>query len=174
MVPETRIVEPRTSEEMAAFRRLNWSYREHLLTMPEPEAGFVRTVYTESRYRAMLDAAETENRPPRGQMRLALRDGMAVGCGTVQTIGPGDAEIKRVYIAPGARGTGLGRALMMRLIDDCRALGFRRILLDTGRPLTSAQALYDSLGFRRRGPYQPLPHGAESFLVFFEMEIDKT
>ena len=105
-------------------------------------------------------------------MRLVLKGGAPVGCGTVQTLAPGDAEIKRVWIAPEAQGAGAGRRLMERLIGDCRELGFRRILMDTGRALTAAQALYDRLGFRRRGPYQEMPEEIARLLVFYEMPLD--
>jgi GNAT superfamily N-acetyltransferase len=167
------IIVPQGAEEMAAFRQLNWDYLGFLLTTPSPNPEFVRSVYSDAKYEALLAAAETDNRPPRGQMRLAMDGDTPLGCGTVQTIGSGDAEIKRVYVAPAARGTGLGRALMERLIDDCRALNMQRILMDTGRVLTDAQALYDRLGFHRRGPYQDLPAGAEDLLVFYEMSLER-
>lgn len=156
---------------MAAFRRLAWDYRDVLLDLPDPDRQVVLAFYPRDKYRAVLDRAEAENRPPHGQMRLLKVDGVPLGCGAIQTIAPGDAEIKRVYVAPEARGTGAGRALMLQLIDDCRDMGFRRILMDTGRLLTAAQGLYDDLGFVRRDAYQPIPEIAEGILVFFEMKL---
>jgi ribosomal protein S18 acetylase RimI-like enzyme len=44
--------------------------------------------------------------------------------------------------------------------------------MDTGRALTAAQALYDRLGFRRRGPYQEMPEEIARLLVFYEMPLD--
>jgi ribosomal protein S18 acetylase RimI-like enzyme len=120
----------------------------------------------------VLDAGETENRPPRGMMRLVMTQGKPVGCGTVQTLAPGAAEIKRVWIAPEARGLGAGRRLMEQLVTDCRALGFRRILMDTGTHLQTAGKLYDAMGFRRRGPYREMPPEAEGVMIYFEMTLD--
>lgn len=171
MAGRLEIVEPESAAEMAAFRQLNWDYRAFLLTLPHPDVDVVTVSYPADKYRAVLESVETKNRPPRGRMRLLRLDGTPVGCGTIQTIAPGDAEIKRVFVTPEARGTGAGRALMEQLIADCRDLGFRRILMDTGRKLTAAQRLYDDLGFHRRGPYQPIPDAAEGILVFFEMEL---
>ena len=57
------IVQPRTATEMAAFRDLNWAYRDFLLSLPGAEADMARAAYPEARYRAVLDAAEVENRP---------------------------------------------------------------------------------------------------------------
>jgi ribosomal protein S18 acetylase RimI-like enzyme len=166
------IVEPRGAARMEAFRALSWDYRAFLARLPPPDDAAVLAAFPEEKFRAVLDAVEQANRPPRGMMRLVLKDGAAVGCGTVQTLAPGDAEIKRVWIAPEAQGAGAGRHLMERLIADCRDLGFRRILMDTGRALTAAQALYDRLGFRRRGPYQEMPEEIARLLVFYEMPLD--
>jgi ribosomal protein S18 acetylase RimI-like enzyme len=171
MTKTLTFIEPRTEAEMAAFRALNWDYRDFLLSLPPPDGDVVRIAYPEAKYTAILDAAETANRPPRGMMRLVLKDGVPVGCGTIQTLAPGDAEIKRVWIAPGAQGLGAGRALMERLIADCRAMGFARILMDTGRPLVQATKLYDSMGFTRRGPYQEMPPEAEGIMIYFEMRL---
>lgn len=169
---EVRFIEPRSTAEMEAFRRLNWEYRDFLLSLPSPHSDAVLAAYPEDTYHAILAALEVENRPPRGGMRLAMQDDRPVGCGTIQTIGPGDAEIKRVYIAPGLQGQGAGRQMMDQLVTDCRALGFKRILMDTGQFLTKAVALYDSMGFVRRGPYGDLPEEAAALRVFFEMSLD--
>jgi GNAT superfamily N-acetyltransferase len=171
MTPRLTFIEPRTDAEMAAFRALSWDYRDFLLALPPPDGAIVRAAYPEERFRAILDAAERENRPPRGMMRLVLKDGVPVGCGTIQTLGPGDCEIKRVWIAPEVQGLGAGRALMERLIADCRELGFTRILMDTGTPLSQATKLYDSMGFSRRGPYQPMPPEAEGIMIYFELPL---
>lgn len=157
---------------MAAFRALSWDYRAFLARLRPSDDAAVLAAYPEEQFRLVLDAVEQANRPPLGMMRLVLQDGGPVGCGTVQTLAPGDAEIKRVWIAPEARGLGAGRALMDRLVLDCRTLGFRRILMDTGNALLSAAALYDRMGFRRRGPYQPMPAEAEGVMLYFEMPLD--
>lgn len=167
-----RIVEPRGAAQMAAFRAMSWDYRAFLASLPPPDDAAVLSAYPEERFRAVLEAAEVANRPPKGMMRLVLKGGAPVGCGTVQTLAPGDAEIKRVWIAPAAQGTGAGRRLMERLVQDCRDLGFRRILMDTGRALTAAQALYDRMGFVRRGPYREMPEEVARRLVFYEMPLD--
>ncbi|MBF9058809.1 GNAT family N-acetyltransferase [Rhodobacterales bacterium HKCCSP123] len=172
MAPSLSLIEPRSEPEMAAFNRLNWDYRDLLLSLPPEYSAIVRKVYTEEKYAAVLAAGEIDNRPPRGIMRLAMLDGAPVGVGTVQTLRTGDAEIKRVYVTPQAQGAGVGRAMMDRLIADCRALGFARILMDTGKVMTAARHLYDGLGFRRRGPYQEMPPEADGRMVFYEMPLE--
>lgn len=161
-------IEPRSAADRDAFAALNWAYRDYLLSFPEPALSIVKANYPEAKYRALLAADMT---PPSGINRLGCLDGRPVACGTVQTLAPGDAEIKRVYVSPAARGFGVGRELMLRLIEDCRAMRFRRILMDTGAHMTDARKLHTSVGFRERGPYQNVPPETDGLLTFFEMQL---
>lgn len=162
-----RFIEPQNAADLAAFDQLNWDYLAFLRGTPGVR-DFINAIYPDDKYHAAL--AQPYMRPT-GLKRLALQGQTPVGCGTIHTIGPDTAEIKRVFIAPQARGGGAGRALMMQLITDCREMSFDRILLDTGKPLTQAQALYDSLGFQRRDAYHDAPEVARDALVFFELDL---
>ena len=65
--------------------------------------------------------------------------------------------MKRLYVQPGQRGTGLGRLLVARLLDEARSIGYRRICLDTLPSMTRAQAMYLALGFEEVQPYRHNP-----------------
>jgi DNA-binding MarR family transcriptional regulator/ribosomal protein S18 acetylase RimI-like enzyme len=91
------------------------------------------------------DAALT---PPAGCFLVARLDGQPVGCGALRRLSPGVGEIKRMWVAPQARGLGLSRRLLAALEEQARGLGFERVRLDTNRALTEAQALYRSAGYR--------------------------
>ena len=56
-------------------------------------------------------------------------------------------EIKRMFVLPTARGLGVGRAIVERLVADARALGFRTVYLESASFMHSAHALYRSVGF---------------------------
>lgn len=92
--------------------------------------------------------------PPRGALLLAP----AKGCVAVRALDAGTAEMKRLYVRPQARGTGLGRALAAAAVARARELGFARLVLDTipGR-MEEAIALYRSMGFRQTAPYAEAP-----------------
>jgi len=165
------IITPRDAADIDAVRQLCWDYRDYLLTLGPLDVEIVQTFYPLTKYAQVLERLETAHTAPNGAMRLALVDGLAVGCAMVQTTAAGDAEIKRVFVDASARGLGVGRALMLALITDCRELGFRRILMDTGKPLEAATKLYLDMGFRLRGPYQEMPAMTEGRLLFFEMDL---
>lgn len=96
-------------------------------------------------------------RPPLGAVLLARSDGLTLGTVSLRTLSPGLGEVKRLYIAPSARGLGLARRLMRAVEDEARALGQRRLNLDTNGTLTTALALYRAEGWQPCAPYSAFP-----------------
>jgi putative acetyltransferase len=92
---------------------------------------------------------EDEVAPGRGVFLVARDDGEPVGCGALRLLEPGTAEIKRMYVAPAARGRGAGRAVLAALEDAARELGARRLVLETGDRQHEAVGLYERAGFAR-------------------------
>jgi DNA-binding MarR family transcriptional regulator/GNAT superfamily N-acetyltransferase len=88
-----------------------------------------------------------EVRPPAGEFFVAYLHGEAVGCGAVKHHAAAPAEIKRMWIAPGARGLGLGRRLLERLEACARAGGARVAHIETSAVLVEALSLYRSTGW---------------------------
>lgn len=88
-----------------------------------------------------------------GRLYVAEVDGVAVGVGGLRRLSDNAGEIKRMFVRPTARGLGVGRAIVERLIDDARALGFETIYLESASFMHSAHALYRSVGFVASDPY---------------------
>jgi GNAT superfamily N-acetyltransferase len=88
-----------------------------------------------------------EVRPPAGEFFVAYLHGEAVGCGAVKHHADAPAEIKRMWIAPRARGLGLGRRLLETLETCAAAAGARVARIETSTVLTEALALYRSAGW---------------------------
>jgi GNAT superfamily N-acetyltransferase len=96
--------------------------------------------------------------PPRGAFFVGYLDGRPVATGAwrrrhdVVVDGSDEsAEIKRMYVAPSARGRGLARAMLAHLEQTARAAGAEVMVLETGLAQPEAIALYTSAG------YQPIP-----------------
>ena len=90
---------------------------------------------------------------------VARREGAPLACGALR-IAPGYGEVKRMYVAPAARGQGLGRAILERLESEARRDGLRVMRLETGNLQAEALALYRSAGYVDCGPfgeYRPDP-----------------
>jgi GNAT superfamily N-acetyltransferase len=96
---------------------------------------------------AGVTALPHEVRPPAGQFFVAYLHGEAIGCGAVKHNVGAPSEIKRMWIAPHARGLGLGRRLLQRLEACARAAGARTARLETSAVLTEALDLYRSAGW---------------------------
>lgn len=99
-------------------------------------------------------------RPPLGAFLIASRNGRPLGCVALSIP---DAEVKRLWIAPEARGQGLARRLMAAIEDQARAMGLARLRLDTNPSLTEALALYRSLGWSEIPRYNDNPHAQAWF-----------
>ncbi|MEI6485614.1 MAG: GNAT family N-acetyltransferase [Sphingomonadales bacterium] len=84
---------------------------------------------------------------PESLFYILERDGAAIGMGGLRRVRDGVCELKRVYVRDGAKGLGLGRQLVERLIADAQALGYATMFLDTAPTLERAISLYDRLGF---------------------------
>jgi putative acetyltransferase len=87
--------------------------------------------------------------PGRGAFLVAYRNGEPVGCGAVRLIDPETGELKRMYVDPNLRGQGVGRQLVTALETEARALGARRLVLETGHRQLAALALYERTGFQK-------------------------
>jgi GNAT superfamily N-acetyltransferase len=134
--------------DAAAARLLMAEYLDEIAARMGPQ--FDRSQY--------LDAAPGELAPPAGMLLLGYEDDLPVACGAVRVIGAGIAEIKRMYVAPQARGRGLGRTVLRALERAARELGCHTVRLDTAATLTEAMSLYGSAGYVTIADYNRNPH----------------
>ena len=99
---------------------------------------------------------------------VARQGGEAVACGALARR-DGWAEIKRLFVAPTARGRGLSKRLMAALEDAAATQGIAVIRLETGDRQPEALGLYRTLGYSQRGAFADYPPGPPS--LFLEKQI---
>ena len=102
---------------------------------------------------ASLPADADDMRAPAGLFVLARLHGEPVACGALKLHGPAPTELKRMWVAPDARGLGLGRRMLTELEQRAAAHGSTVIRLETNRSLTEAIAMYRMAGYREVPPF---------------------
>ncbi len=106
--------------------------------------------------------------PPEGRLFLAEIDGEIAGCIALRKLENEICEMKRLYVKPQFRGHNIGKELVLKLIDEAKGIGYKKMRLDTVPAMQTAQKLYKSIGFKEIEPYRlnPVP-GA----VYMELEL---
>ena len=96
---------------------------------------------------------------------VAMVDGLAAGCVSFTRRDDSCVVVKKMYVAPSARGRGVARALMNELAREAAARGYVRLLLDTDKEqLKPAYELYRSLGFRECESYGEVAYQTAVFM----------
>jgi putative acetyltransferase len=103
-----------------------------------------------------------------GRILMAMRDGVPVGCCALVAMGDGEYELAKMAVTPTERGNGIGRKLMTATLELAERMGARRLFLGTNSMLTSAIALYESVGFEHLPPERALQGYYERANVYME------
>jgi ribosomal protein S18 acetylase RimI-like enzyme len=104
-------------------------------------------------FREELAALPGAYAPPRGALLMAWASGEPAGCIALRPLDAHEAEVKRLYVRPAFRGSGLGERLVRAVIDRASRAGYRALRLDTLGTMDRAMRLYERLGFVETGPY---------------------
>jgi DNA-binding MarR family transcriptional regulator/N-acetylglutamate synthase-like GNAT family acetyltransferase len=101
--------------------------------------------------------------PPAGKFLIARLDGRPVGCGGLKKTGRKLGEIKRMWVAPDARGLGIAQRLLDAIEEQAARMGLDTLQLDTNRALKEAHALYARNGYREIPRYNDNPYAHHWF-----------
>jgi putative acetyltransferase len=109
--------------------------------------------------------------PPKGALLLAksTTSGEAIGCVGLRPLDmESTCEMKRLYVSPAGRGTGVGRALAEAIIVEAKRLGYGRMVLDTLGSMTTPLKLYRGLRLKDIEPYY---HNPLADVVYLELKL---
>lgn len=152
-IPPLRLLRATTAHEWSEARRLVREY-----------AAAIDVDLSFQNFEQELEHFAIEYAAPTGAFILAEDAGQYVACIGVRRFADGVGEIKRLYVIPAARGRGLGRVLVERILVEARQLAYRSLLLDTLPFMKEAQSLYLSMGFRPTTAYRFNPIAGSAFL----------
>lgn len=147
--------EPFTTPDATLLRRAYYA---------EVAGRYWRRSVTEAEIdQGLLDFPDDELTAPTGRFVVGRLDGRPLACGGIRLLDPVTAELTRVYVDPRARGTGGGAALLRVLEEAGRALGAKRVRLDTRSDLVEARALYARQGYAEIPAYSSGPYAEHWF-----------
>ncbi len=120
----------------------------------------IRTLYPRIGNEEGPSATPEDFSPPGGTFVVGFDGERPVAGGGIKRLDDGAAEIKRMYVVPEARGSGVGRRLLAALEDAARELGYRVVRLDTGRFQGPALRMYQQAGYRPIADYNDNPYAS--------------
>jgi ribosomal protein S18 acetylase RimI-like enzyme len=106
--------------------------------------------------------------PPDGRLFLAIDGTEVAGCVALRKLDAETCEMKRLYVRPASRGTGAGKSLALKIIEEARSIGYARMRLDTLPSMQRAITLYRSLGFQ---PVEAYRYNPEEGALFMELAL---
>jgi len=150
-------IEVRAADDVDDYRLVRELISEYLAALPF-EVDFQDV-------EAELGDLPAHYGPPAGSALVGFVDGEPAGVVALCRFDGPVCEMKRMFVRPDHRGSGLGRRLAEEVIVAARTLGYTQMLLDTVRELEAANALYESIGFRDVPPYRYNPRPDARYLA---------
>lgn len=134
---------------------------EGFIEAGSPYADRLRDAATRAREADLLVAVDDGTGDLVGTVTFA-----AAGTEFAQVAGDDEAEFRMLAVAPHARGNGIARALVAAVLDRAAETGARAVVLSSGREMTAAHRLYETMGFLRRPDRDWDPSGHDRLLVY--------
>jgi putative acetyltransferase len=135
---------PQSKEEWNVVRKLLQDYRNEFddktcFTSFDEEMENIEGYYADPRKHKLIAIEQPGNK--------------IVGCVGLRALSPDVAEMKRLYVIPSHRGTGIGKRLAEEIITVAGKMKFKSMVLDTMHEMQDAQRLYQRMGFAVAEPY---------------------
>lgn len=163
-----------SDEQIRQVQELLTEYFEFLRTDVDTNVDDLDDLPTSAGFREELAGLPGKYAPPDGRLLLATYNGERAGCVGFYKFDEGVCEIKRLWTRPQFRGQKIGRLLVERLIEEARLAGYTSIILSSADVLTSAHALYRSLGFEPTEPYFDGPEDMIAHELFMKLDLSSS
>jgi putative acetyltransferase len=157
--PEITIREFQSGDE-ASFRALN-------------EEWITRYFRIEAKEKQILADPKGTILDRGGKIFFAIADDQPVGCCALRRISGSEYEVAKMAVTPAFQGMGVGRRLLLAVLEAARSIGARRLYLETNHILTPAIRLYESVGFKHIPPLRVIPSEYARADVYMELFFDR-
>jgi GNAT superfamily N-acetyltransferase len=166
-----RVRPAETDEDLEEVRRLFGSFLSWHQERHQEDLELIDAYFDGAAYQQEIDGLPGAYAPPDGALLLCWDTGLAVGCVALKRLDDVSCEMKRMFVAPTARGRGAGRALATAVLERAREVGYQRMYLDTSIRQNEAIALYRDLGFEDVEPYYDVPEAMLGWLTFLRLDL---
>jgi GNAT superfamily N-acetyltransferase len=166
---EIRLAE--TDRDLDAVRRLFHSFLGWHRERHTEDLALIDAYFDDEAWERELGALPGVYEPPDGALLIAREADVALGCVGLKRLDGDSCEMKRMFVAPMARGGGVGRALADEVLTRARAAGYGQLFLDTSVRQTEAITLYRTLGFEEVPAYYDVPEAMNGWLTFFRLDL---
>ncbi len=128
-------------------------YTDYLIAGDEVFGEYLKIQH----YEEELENLNIKYAPEFGRLYIAKKENEILGCIALKKIDDSCCEMKRLYVREEYRGNHIAQALILKIIDDARVIGYKKMLLDTLEFLHGAIKLYEKFGFARISRYNDSP-----------------
>jgi GNAT superfamily N-acetyltransferase len=108
-----------------------------------------------------------------GKIFFAIAGDRCVGCCALRRLSDREYEVAKMAVTPAFQGMGVGRKLLLAVLEAGRKLEARRLYLETNHILTPAIRLYESVGFKHIPPLRITPSDYARADVYMELFLDR-
>ena len=165
------IHQAKTEEDLEKANQLNWEYLSWCVEESRNRLGEeldIDELYGHSQADQEAFMADT------GRLLLAKEGGVVGGIACLKMLRENTCEIKRMYVQPEFRGKKIGELLLSRLIEEAKAIGYSRILLDSDPYMTKAHSIYRAMGFVETEPYPEAEMDGDDYsrhMIYMELVL---
>jgi putative acetyltransferase len=160
-----------SERDLDAVRRLFHSFLAWHRERHTEDLALIDAYFDDDAWTSELASLPGPYDPPDGALLIAREADVALGCVALKRLGDDSCEMKRMFVAPMARGGGVGRALAEDALARAREAGYAQMFLDTSIRQGEAITLYRSLGFEEVPAYYDVPEALRGWLVFFRIDV---
>jgi ribosomal protein S18 acetylase RimI-like enzyme len=165
------IVVAETTAQLQKVRELSRGYVAWLVDFDRSLGVYDPDVFSAYGYEGGEADLPGEYGAPDGCLLLAVVDSRPAGCIALRKLDERNCEMRMLFVLPEFQGLGVGRALVVGLLDAGRRMGYSSMRLDTSPHQVSAYRLYVSLGFREVEPYHDRQGSLKDIEIFMERPL---